>query len=105
MSVVFTCLLTWAYIEWCYIGQLSQFDKRYRSLFTSVQTLGSRLDSWVDRKEHLDCASEALSQTCQIGVFMIFPLDINTLSIRCCRRTTFFTFCPAWDASGEENKP
>lgn len=33
MSVVFTCLLTWAYIEWCYIGQLSQFGKRYRSLF------------------------------------------------------------------------
>lgn len=40
--------LTWTYIEWCYTGQLSHFKK------TSVQTLGSLLGSWVDRRERLD---------------------------------------------------
>lgn len=47
MLALFMCLLTLTCTEWCFTGQP-------KVSVTSVQTLGSLLGSWVDRRKHLD---------------------------------------------------
>lgn len=40
MVVLSMCLFTWTYIEWRYTDQLSQFKKRYWSLFILCRLWG-----------------------------------------------------------------